>query len=71
MAKDQQWDQISAIDYLVKKTGYTGNFDAIGNQLKVIRYQTIKINLAYEEYIILRNYFLNWNKILIIAKNSK
>jgi len=54
VAKEQEWDQETTLNYLVRKAGYNGKWESVANSLKVTRYQSIKIFLSYAEYIAMK-----------------
>jgi AMMECR1 domain-containing protein len=59
VAKEQEWDQHSTLNYLVRKAGFNGKWDMVKDTLKVVRYQSIKIFMSFEEYTELKNSKLN------------
>ena len=59
VAKDQEWDQHTTLNYLVRKAGFNGKWESIKDTLKVTRYQSIKIFMTYQEYMDLKNSKMN------------
>jgi uncharacterized protein (TIGR00296 family) len=51
VAKEQGWDQITTLKYLVNKAGYTGRLENIMNLIKLKRYQSLKVYLSHSEYL--------------------
>lgn len=52
VAKEQGWNQIQTIDSLLRKGGFKGTITAeVRNSIKVTRYQSEKVTVAYNEYL--------------------
>ncbi|CAH3158643.1 unnamed protein product [Porites lobata] len=52
VAKEQGWNQIQTIDSLLRKGGFKGTITAeVRNTIKVTRYQSEKVTVAYSEYL--------------------
>ena len=50
------WDRIQTIDSLLRKGGYKGVVtNEVRRQIKLTRYQSEKISLGYNDYIMWRN----------------
>lgn len=46
------WNQIQTIDSLLRKGGFKGTITAeVRNSIKVTRYQSEKVTVAYNEYL--------------------
>jgi len=55
VAKEQQWDQHATLNFLVRKAGFNGKWELVQDTLKVVRYQSIKIFMTYQEYEEVKN----------------
>ena len=51
VAKEQQWDQRTTLEYLVQKAGYYGDLDSILDSINCTTYESMKFNMSYEEYL--------------------
>jgi len=55
VAKEQGWSRKQTIEELVAKSGYRGRInDHLRSRMKLTRYQSEKMGLAYEEYVKIR-----------------
>lgn len=50
VAKEEDWDHKTTLKYLIRKAGYTGKIDSVLEKVKVTRYQSLRIEMSYEEY---------------------
>lgn len=56
VSQEQKWDQKAAVASLIRKAGYTGNIDeGLFKQVDCTRYQSSKLRMTFEEYLLLRN----------------
>lgn len=51
VAVEQKWDKKTTLEYLINKSGYYGDLEEVVDKIKLRRYQSIKVNMTYEEYI--------------------
>ena len=47
---EQKWDHDMTLNSLVKKAGYKGKLEDVYESLKVVRYQSQKCSITFEEY---------------------
>jgi AMMECR1 domain-containing protein len=50
VAQDEEWDKKTTLKYLIRKSGYNGKIENILSNMKLRRYQSIKVEMSYEEY---------------------
>ncbi len=50
VAEEEEWDKKTTLKYLIRKSGYNGKIDNILSIMKLRRYQSIKVEMSYEEY---------------------
>ena len=55
VAKEQEWDQHTTLNFLVRKAGFNGRWELVKESLRVVRYQSIKIFMTHDEYEELKN----------------
>ncbi|CAJ0951826.1 unnamed protein product, partial [Mesorhabditis belari] len=56
VAPECGWGHIETVDNLIKKSGYRGKIDEqLRRSLRVVRFQSSKSNLSYQDYITYRN----------------
>ena len=51
VAKEQGWDKKKTLESLIKKAGFYGSLDEIKDTIKLTRYQAIKVEMSYDEYL--------------------
>ena len=52
VASEQGWDQITALESLLRKGGYQGGYESIKDRfIKIRRYQSVKFGMDYSEYL--------------------
>ena len=51
VAAEQNWDKQTTLRYLVMKSGCDEEFEKVADKIKMKRYQSIKIEMTYGEYI--------------------
>ena len=55
VAGEQGWDQRTTLEYLVRKAGFRGGFEAVKDKMNVRTYESLKVKLSYEEYAKMRS----------------
>ena len=50
VAKEENWDKETTLEYLIEKAGYEGNHKTILNKIKLTRYQSSLVTTDYEAY---------------------
>ena len=51
VAKEQGWDKKKTLESLIMKAGFYGSLDEIKDTIKLTRYQAIKVEMSYDEYL--------------------
>lgn len=51
VAAEQGWDKETTLQHLIMKSGYYGDLKEVVDKIKMKRYQSIKVNMTYAEYI--------------------
>ena len=51
VAKEQGWDKKQTLESLIMKAGFYGSLDEIKDTIKLTRYQAIKVEMSYDEYL--------------------
>ena len=51
VAKEQGWDKKKTLESLIMKAGFYGSLNEVKDSIKLTRYQAIKIEMSYEEYL--------------------
>jgi uncharacterized protein (TIGR00296 family) len=54
VASDRDWDKDTTLNHLIQKTGFYGKLTDVVNEIKLARYQSIKVTMSYDEYAELR-----------------
>ncbi|KAH3667836.1 hypothetical protein WICMUC_005236 [Wickerhamomyces mucosus] len=50
VAEEQGWDQAETFKYLIRKSGYSGDYRDVLKRINVTRYQGNKVGVTYNEY---------------------
>ena len=51
VAAEQEWDQLTTIENLIEKAGFSGTFDEVKETMLAERYQSCKATINYAEYL--------------------
>ena len=52
---EHNMDQKTTLEHLIKKAGFYGKLSEVEKEIKMTRYQSIKLFMPYEEYLTYRN----------------
>ena len=51
VAKEQGWDQVTTLRYLLRKAGYSGSFESVKDKIETERYQSDLTTVSYDDYL--------------------
>lgn len=51
VSSDRNWDKETTLNHLIKKAGYYGDLNDVVKDIKLRRYQSIKIFMSYDDYL--------------------
>jgi len=51
---ERKWDKSTTLLLLLRKSGFCGSLNSIENQIKLTRFRSIKTNLSYLEYSLIK-----------------